>query len=189
MSFIAFGTEGRKARRRPLSLVSIGASVGAPITTTTDDVDVQVNVLSTNLDNLDRAITDWYTAVRDKKNKKFDQFAAGWDHYRQSARNFIYQWRTQGLAFLKAKLTPGARYPGPWLKLAWNYYDNARAHQENVRKWRLAWNKLSGEAEVTPEGGGQPPPEPKGAGSVILYGALALGGVFAASKLIEAVKK
>ena len=124
-------------------------ALGAPITTTTDDVDVMVNVLKNNLDNLDNEITGWYGSV--DHTPDIDKFAAGWDGFRKEVRAFIYQWQTQGTSYIKAKLTPGGPDPGPFLKLAWQYYDNAKAYIDQNRQWRDRYTQISGNTPVTPD--------------------------------------
>jgi hypothetical protein len=170
-----------------MNLVKFGTDMGAPVTTSIDDVDLQVAVLETNLDGLDRAIVDWYRTVA--KTTAIDQFVAGWDGERKAVRAFIHQWRTRGFAWIRDNIIPGRPYPGPILKGAWNYYDQARTHQENVRKWRLGWQKVSGQTLTTPEGTSEPPPEAGSGANVLVYGLLAVAGVYGASRLIEAVKK
>lgn len=124
--------------------------LGAPITTTTDDATVMVNVLKTNVANLDAAITPWYNQVQ--HTPPFDEFYTGWTNFKGQVAKLVHEWETTGFSYIAEKFNPFSdAQPGPFVKLAWNYYDNAKSYLDQNRQWRDKWVALSGRQPNTPD--------------------------------------
>jgi hypothetical protein len=143
-------------------------SIGASITTSTDDVDDRLRMLTTDTNNLNEDITGWWK--RRQGDGAAGRFVNQWIEWRNAAYKFVRSWKE-----------------GPFykIKLAWNYADNADARIHELAEWRRRWENLSGERATAPAS--VPPPLPKskggggsgGGGPWKWVGLLGLGGIAA----------
>ena len=106
-------------------------SMGAPFTTTTEDVDVKLSALLVDTNNLNDDITKrWYPKEKDTPEVK--PFVNAWMKWRDETYKFIKSWKSFKI------------------KLAWNYYDNAVERMRELASWRKKWEQLSGKEATGP---------------------------------------
>jgi hypothetical protein len=147
-------------------------SLGASITTSTDDVEDRLRSLTVDTNNLNADITPWFRA--NAQNVQAARFVNAWTEWRNGTYKFIKSWKEGG--FFK-------------IKLAWNYADNADARIRELSEWRRRWEQLSGEKSTAPASIATPPkkaPGESGGSAWKWAAALAAGGLgamFVAKKL------
>ena len=148
-------------------------SLGASITTTTDDVEDRLRSLTTDTNNLNADVTAWYKNHAGESGAQ--KFASAWSEWRDATYKFIKSWKE-----------------GPFykIKLAWNYVDNAEERMRELAEWRRRWEQLSGEKSTAPSTPPPAPPKPKnpdgrgGAWKILaILGAGGLGAMLIAKKL------
>lgn len=149
--------------------------MGAPIFTSSGDVDALMDQLQTATDALNSDITKWFNA--NTSNAAARGFWDAWVVWRDSAYGAVKYWRNV-----------------PIFKLAWNHYDIAQAKLAELLRWRTDFQKISGRAPSGP--GPQVPPGSSAstwlavaAGVAVLGGLTYIGlqvfGAYKATKMIR----
>lgn len=139
-------------------------SLGASITTSTDDVEDRLSTLTVDTNNLNNDITAWFTS--NSGNDGAVKFWRAWVQWRDATYKFIKSWKE-----------------GPFykIKLAWNYVDNAEERMRQLAEWRRRWEQLSGEKSTAPAAAAPAPPKPKGqessGGAWKMLAVLGAGGI------------
>jgi hypothetical protein len=122
-------------------------SIGAGLTTTTEDVDLRLRQLTTETNGLNVDITQiWYPKA--KKDPQTQIFVNAWVRWRDDTYAFVKSWKE-----------------GPFYKIhmAWNFLNNATDRLRELADWRAKWQKLSGleatapSGTVPPDAGSKPP--------------------------------
>ena len=145
-------------------------SLGASITTSTDDVDDRLRSLTVDTNNLNADVTAWYK--NHAQNLTTQKFAAAWSQWRDATYKFIRSWKE------------GAFYK---IKLAWNFMDDANQRVLELAEWRRRWEQLSGERSTAPATIAPPPPKPDEGGGpwkwLAILGAGGIGALILSKKI------
>lgn len=147
-------------------------SLGASLTTSTDDVNDRLGSLTVDTNNLNADISAWYR--NNAGEVQTARFAKAWSEWRDGTYKFIKSWKEGG--FFK-------------IKLAWNYLDNADTRIRELAEWRRRWEQLSGEKSTAPSTLPAPPKKQPGEGGggawkwLAILGAGGLGAMFLSKKI------
>ena len=136
-------------------------SLGASITTSRDDVEEKLRVLTVGVDSLNADVTAWYRKHQDDVDAK--KFVRAWVEWRDATYGFIKSW---GKAVFKFR---------------WNFYsyvDEADQKLRDLSEWRKRWEELSGERSTAPATVAPPVAKPsEGGGAWKWLAILGAGGI------------
>lgn len=145
-------------------------ALGAPLTTSTDDVEERLRSLTVDTNNLNQDISFWFRQHASESQAK--RFADAWSRWRDETYAFIRSWKEGSFK----------------LKLAWNYVDRAEERMRELTEWRKRWESISHEQATAPASIAPPPPSKKNeSGGIWKWAAMglvgAIGGVILFKKI------